>query len=150
VAKNGQLTFDLVGRSAPVECQELARQDSRFRVHGFVEDVRPYLNRAEIFVCPIRDGGGTKLKVIDAMAMGKAIVAHSTACEGIDLVDGVDVVLANEPESFANGILDLLSDPHRRKEMARAARKRAVENFDYDAIGEYLAERYAALGNRTR
>jgi glycosyltransferase involved in cell wall biosynthesis len=145
VAKNGQLTFDLVGRSAPAECQELARQDSRFRVHGFVEDVRPYLNRAEIFVCPIRDGGGTKLKVIDAMAMGKAIVAHPTACEGIDLVNGVDVVLADEPESFADRILDLLSDLQRRKDMARAARQRAVEQFDYDAIGKRLAEHYAAL-----
>jgi glycosyltransferase involved in cell wall biosynthesis len=145
VAKNGRLTFDLIGRSAPVECQELARQDNRFRVHGFVEDVRPYLNRAEIFVCPIRDGGGTKLKVIDAMAMGKAIVAHPTACEGIDLVDGVNVMLADEPESFAERILALLGDPARRENMAGAAREQAVENFDYNAIGHHLAERYAAL-----
>ena len=99
-AKLPGVTMDVIGGSPPPRLSALAARDEDFRVHGFVSDVRPYIGRAAAYVCPIMDGGGTKLKILDALAMGKAIVAHPIACEGIEVQDGRDVIFAREPDEF--------------------------------------------------
>lgn len=111
---------------------------------GFVEDIRPLVHTSAVYVCPIRDGGGTKLKVLDAMAMGKAIVAHPVACEGLDLEDGKQVLMAHEPQDFASKAASLLADPVRRQELQQAAYAHVSANFSFKEIGERLARTASA------
>ena len=80
-----ELTLDIAGSNPPRVVVEAARSLADVRVHGFVPDIRSMVEAAALFVCPIRDGGGTKLKILDAFAMQKCVVAHPIACEGIDV-----------------------------------------------------------------
>ena len=124
-------------------------RDGQFRVHGFVRDVRPYINRAAVYVCPIMDGGGTKLKILDALAMGKALVAHPIACEGIEVQDGRDVIFAREPADFVRSIATLLESPEPRKRLSLNARSLVGLSYSYSLIGRRLVseiERLAARG----
>jgi glycosyltransferase involved in cell wall biosynthesis len=133
-------TLDIVGAAPPPEAVALARDEPRVRVPGFVDDVRPYLDRAEVYVCPITDGGGTKLKVLDALAMGKAMVAHPVACEGIEVKDGESVLLATTPEAFVAHIAGLLADPARRRAIGAAGRRLVEERYSYASIGRRMAD----------
>jgi glycosyltransferase involved in cell wall biosynthesis len=133
-------SLDIVGADPPPEATELARDDPRVRVPGFVDDVRPYLDGAEVYVCPITDGGGTKLKVLDALAMGKAIVAHPIACEGIEVRDGESVVMATTPDKFVARIAGLLEDPARRRAVGAAGRWLVEERYSYATIGRRMAD----------
>lgn len=135
-SKNEEVTFDLVGRNPSELVRDLAQSDSRFRLHGFVDDIRTHVAAAAVYVCPIRDGGGTKLKILDALAMGKAIIAHPLAVEGIDVEDRRDVFLATSPNDFICGIEELLNNDTLRRELEINARKLAVEKYSYDSIGE--------------
>jgi polysaccharide biosynthesis protein PslH len=110
------------------------------RVHGFVDDVRPLMNAATLYVCPIRDGGGTKLKLLDAFAMEKCVIAHPVACEGIDVSPGVNVQFADSAEAFVDAIDRLLSDTAKRFEMGRAARTLVVERYAFSQIGRQLCD----------
>jgi glycosyltransferase involved in cell wall biosynthesis len=98
-------------------------------------------------VCPIRDGGGTKLKLLDAFAMGKCVIAHPIACEGIDVSPGVNVQLAESAETFAAAIGRLLSDPTARQAMGHAARSFVVERYSFSQIGGRLCDLFEAMVN---
>jgi glycosyltransferase involved in cell wall biosynthesis len=103
-----------------------------------VPDVRTYITTAALYVCPITDGGGTKLKILDALAMGMPIVAHPIACEGINLRDGEDVVFAREPSEFVDAIVTLFGDPQWRRRMSANARSLAESSYSYSVIGRRL------------
>lgn len=133
-----KVTMDVIGGNPPPALLALAEQDKDFRVHGFVSDVRPYIGAASLYVCPIMDGGGTKLKILDALAMGKPIVAHPTACEGIGVRDGHDVIFAREPDEFVQSIAMLLGSSRRRKQMSSNARFLAESAYSYAFIGRKL------------
>ena len=145
-----ELRLDIVGSAPPPRLVELAASLEGVRVHGFVDDVRPYIQRAAVYVCPIRDGGGTKLKLLDAFSMAKCVVAHPIACEGINAVPGVHVEHASQAEEFVTAILRLLSDAARRDQMGLAARRLAVESYSFSRIGEQLAETFRALATDRR
>lgn len=132
------VTMDVIGADPPAALLSVAARDRDFRIHGFVPDVRPYVTRAALYVCPIMDGGGTKLKILDALAMGKAIVAHPIACEGIGVRDGLDVVFAREAEEFAQNIVALLESPQRRSQLSKNARCLAESSYSYAIIGRKL------------
>ena len=132
------VTMDVVGANPPPALAALSARDRDFRVHGFVQDVRPYISAAAVYVCPIMDGGGTKLKILDALAMGKPIVAHPIACEGIGVRDGHDVMFAREPGEFVQSIVALLGSPERRKQMSANARALAESGYSYAFIGRKL------------
>jgi polysaccharide biosynthesis protein PslH len=134
------VTMDVLGGSPPPRLLALAAADEQFRVRGFVPDVRPYVNRAALYVCPIMDGGGTKLKILDALAMGKAIVAHPIACEGIEVQEGRDVIFARKPDEFADSIAMLLESPERRRKLALNARYLAESTYSYSFIGRRLVD----------
>ena len=132
-------TMHVVGANAPAALTVLAERDPHFKVHGFVPDARAVVGPAASYVCPIMDGGGTKLKVLDALAMGKPLVAHPVACEGIDVRDGETVVFARDPQQFVAEIVSLLKDPARRAAMSQAARALAETKYSYASIGRKLA-----------
>jgi glycosyltransferase involved in cell wall biosynthesis len=137
-AKLPGVTMDVIGGNPPPRLSALATRDKDFRVHGFVSDVRPYIGGAGAYVCPIMDGGGTKLKILDALAMGKAIVAHPIACEGIDVQDGRDVIFAREPDEFVESIARLLESPELIRQLALNARALAESSYSYSFIGRRL------------
>jgi polysaccharide biosynthesis protein PslH len=139
-ARHPGITLDIVGANPPEEVREAAKGRSGVTVHGFVNDVRPMIESATLFVCPIRDGGGTKLKILDACSMQKCIVAHPVACEGIDVTPGVNVQFATGSAEWVQGITGLLADSERRLQMGRAARELVTARYSFDAIGQQLAE----------
>lgn len=138
-------TLDLVGAGASRSLQELAADTPDVTLHGYVPEVRPMIDSASLYVCPIRDGGGTKLKILDAMAMGKCIVAHPIACEGIDVKDGHSIVYAESPNEYCDRIEALLAAPEERGRIGQAARTVALERYAFDKIGERLAGAYGEL-----
>ncbi len=138
-ARNPSATFDVVGAAPPASLKELAARSAGVTLHGFVPEVRPLIERAALYVCPMRDGGGTKLKILDALAMAKCIIAHAVACEGIAVTPGTDVLFAETPSDFVTQIEKMLGDPERRREIGAAARQLAVNRYSFDAIGAKFA-----------
>ena len=112
-------------------------------VTGRVEDVRPYIASAGVYVVPMRIGGGTRLKVLEAMAMGKAIVSTRLGCEGFDLVPDQELAIADTPADLAAAVLALLDDPDRRERMGRAARRFAGSRYDWSVIVPRMEKVYA-------
>src|SRR5690606_957831 len=108
------VTLTVVGRNPPSRISALAARDSRLRVTGTVPDVRPYLERAAVFVVPLRVGGGTRLKIYEALAMERALVTTAIGGEGLPIVDGEHAVIADEPDAFAAAGIGLVQDPARR------------------------------------
>ncbi len=142
------LALDIVGSAPGAEVRELAATFANVTVHGFVDDVRPYMDAAAVFVCPIRDGGGTKLKLLDAFAMAKCVVAHPIAVEGIDAVAGTHLLEAATPAEFCARIFAALDDEALRAGIARAARELVVERYSFASIGERLHAEFLAVGRR--
>ena len=133
-------TLDIAGSNPPECLVQMARSLPDVTVHGYLPDVRPLIDSAAVYICPIRDGGGTKLKILDAFAMQKCVVAHPIACEGIDVTAGKNVVLASTPAEFIHEIESLLQDDGRRNELARAARTLVETRYSYREIGARFSE----------
>lgn len=109
---------------------------------GFVDDIRPYIAAAAVYVVPLLTGGGTRLKVLEAMAMGKPLVSTRLGCEGIDAQSGRDLILADAPEDFAAQVLALLKDAPRREALGRAARAFVERCFDWPIVTSPLEKVY--------
>jgi polysaccharide biosynthesis protein PslH len=139
------LHLDIVGSAPPQSVRDLAAGAADVTVHGFVSDVRPLMNAATLYVCPIRDGGGTKLKLLDAFAMQKCVVAHPLACEGLEAKPGQHVEHADSAEAFVVSIRRLLQQPQAREAMGRAARQLVVERYAFAEISRRLSELFESL-----
>ena len=110
--------------------------DPRIRLLGFVADVRPLYCAANLVIVPTTVSAGTNVKVLEAMAMRRAVVSTASGCAGLGLLDRHSVWIGDTPESFAAGVARLIADPARRAEIADAAYWHAERNFDWQAIGE--------------
>lgn len=132
-------TMDIAGSNPPEDLIELACSLPGVTMHGYLPDVRPLIDSAAVFACPIRDGGGTKLKILDAFAMEKCVVAHPIACEGIHATAGRDVVLASTPEEFVTQICDLFANERTRVEIGTAARQLVENRYSFRKFGERLS-----------
>jgi glycosyltransferase involved in cell wall biosynthesis len=133
-----QLMLYIVGDQPPPELQQMAGKG--VVVTGYVPDVTPYLDEASLVVVPLRLGGGNRVKLREALAAGKAVVATPTAVAGQDLVDGEEVVLAESDQQFCHAIIQLLSDPERRAALGARARLWACANLGWQhAIARHEA-----------
>ncbi len=131
---NAQLT--IVGRSPSASMRRLANRAAGIDVVGTVPDVRPYLERAAISVVPLRIGGGTRLKIFEAMAVGIPIVSTSVGAEGLPVVNGDHLLIADSPETQTAAIVSLLKDREAASRMAERARQYVVANCSWDAVAE--------------
>jgi glycosyltransferase involved in cell wall biosynthesis len=138
-----------VGRATPTMKQEFAHQFG-INMTGFVADVRPYVWSAACYVVPLRTGGGTRLKILEAWALGKAVVSTSMGCEGLAAVDGENILIRDTAAGFADAVLDVLSDAALRARLGRAGRSTAVHSYDWEMIGRTIAEEYATLHDDLR
>lgn len=148
--QNTNVKFYIVGKSPSAAVRELAQKDPRIVVTGRVEDVRTYIQRAKIFVVPIRIGGGTRLKILEAMSMQKAVVSTTVGAEGIAHTKDVDIVLGDTPQAFAQHVITLLNDPRKREALGIAARKLILEKYDWRIIGKKLNQIYEDITNAAR
>ena len=132
------LEVDIVGKGPDAHIRGAAeRSAGRIVVHGFVEDLAPLWRRSSIFVAPLFSGGGIKIKVLEAMSRGACVVSTPIGVEGIDDA-GVTTAIAATPEEFAAEILELVSDPARRRSLGAAARQRIISHFSWPSIVERL------------
>jgi len=145
-AQEPDVTLSIVGRDPTPGVRRLA-DIAGVEVTGRVADVRDHLARAAVYVVPIRIGGGTRLKIFEAMAMGKAVVSTSIGAEGLPVTHGRDIMIANNPEHFAWSIVMLLRKRDRREALQAAARDLVAAHYDWAAIAGQLEE---ALVRATR
>lgn len=134
-------TFAIVGQR-PHPRLDVLRNLPGVTITGYVDDVRPYLAGASVYVAPLRVGGGTRLKLLEAMMMGVPIVSTTVGAEGFPVVHGQELILADEPEQFAQEILDLLASPARRVRLGAAGRIFAQANYGWDSLIPQLEKVY--------
>ena len=130
-AKEPLATLTLVGRDPPPEVRALA--SDRVFVTGAVDDIRPYVREAEVFVCPLQSGAGIKNKLLQAWAMGKAVVATSLSVGGLNAVDGNNLLVRDDANSFAAAVLQLMELPERRLTLGDQGRKTVEAAFTWTA-----------------
>ena len=124
----------IVGRNPSASLRSL--DSDTFRVTGSVDDVRPYLRRCPVYIVPMRSGSGTRLKIFEAMAAGKAIVSTSTGAEGLPVEHERSILLADSPRDFARQVIRLLADPALRQRLASAARELVERNHSWGRVAE--------------
>jgi glycosyltransferase involved in cell wall biosynthesis len=117
------ITLTVAGRDPTAKLRRLANSNPRIQLTGTVPDVRPYVDEAAVYVLPLQVGSGTRLKVFEALAMGKAMVSTRVGVEGLPVVSGEHLLIADEPEDFAASVVLLLKDPYRRQQLGQAARR---------------------------
>jgi glycosyltransferase involved in cell wall biosynthesis len=140
--------FVVVGRNAPAD---LAAAGDGVEVTGTVPDVRPLIAAATLVVVPLRSGGGTRLKILEAWAMRKAVVSTRIGAEGLHVDAGRNILMADAPDAFAAHIVQAMSDRALRQRVAEAGYRTALEHYDWSRIGERLRAAYddAVAGARS-
>ena len=142
VAQAPDVDLLIVGRKPPEWLNEVARTDPRIQITGFVDDVRPYFQKAAVCICPIVSGGGTRLKILDSLAMGVPVVATSFAASGLSLGHDKHLLLANTEEQFAEYTLLLLSELPLRSRLASAGAERVKQLYSWTVVGQTLMDAY--------
>jgi glycosyltransferase involved in cell wall biosynthesis len=132
-----------VGHASDADRQQFGR--AGVTLTGYVDDERPLVRDARCFVVPLRIGGGTRLKILNAWAMGKAVVSTSTGCEGLETRAGENILVADEPLAFAEAVHRVLHDEQLRRRLESEGRRTAVERYSWDAIGARMIDAYHAL-----
>jgi len=143
-ARSPTASLWLIGRNSDAD---RTRWESQPRVTcaGQVDDVRPLLAEAECVVVPIRVGGGTRLKILDAWAMGKAVVSTTAGCEGLDARDGDNIIIRDTPQAFAEGVNAVLNDAGLRERLGVNARATVDATYAWTHVGAQLRAAYRAL-----
>jgi polysaccharide biosynthesis protein PslH len=133
-ARVPEIRLLVIGAHPPDDIGALA--DDRVRMTGRVPELEPYFREASVVVIPILSGAGIRLKILDALASGRAIVSTTMGAEGAQVRDGEHLVIADGPEGFADAVVRLLDNPAERRRMGAAARRLAEERYDWGALGD--------------
>lgn len=121
--------------------------ESQVELTGHVADIRPYVHEAGCFVVPLRVGGGTRLKILDAWAMGKAVVSTSVGCSGLDAVDGQNILIRDHPADFASAVTAVLRNPELRLRLGEAGRRTVEQTYSWTVIGTGMRATLDGLHN---
>jgi sugar transferase (PEP-CTERM/EpsH1 system associated) len=135
--KKPDAQFCIAGKAPPAEVQALA-SDPDIEVTGAVDDMRDYYAKAAVVVVPLRVGGGTRLKILEAMAMGKAIVSTAVGAEGINYTKEQDILIEDEPNTFADATIRVMSDGTLRDTLESQGRALVEKQYDWRAVTEQL------------
>jgi len=133
-----QIKFYIVGKDPLQEVRALA--SDCITVTGYVDDVRPYLDRASVFICPMRKGAGIKNKILQAWAMARPVVATSVALGGLRAIPDGNIIVADDPKSFAQQVVRLLDNPSLRGELGRRGRETILEHNTWEQQAGSLEE----------
>ncbi len=140
---NPEARCKIIGGRPPPSLLALA--GPRVELTGFVPDLRPHLAAAAAVVVPLRLGGGTRLKIVEAMAMGKAIVSTTLGAEGIETVPGRDILIEDQPAAFADAVNRLLGEPGLAAQIGQSARRLAVERYAWSGAAQALEGFYRRI-----
>jgi polysaccharide biosynthesis protein PslH len=146
-AKCPDVRLIVAGRNPPSQFVEKFRSDPKIEFTGTVPDMRPYLATATVVIVPLRVGGGTRIKILEACAAGKPIVSTSLGAEGLGLEPGKEIILADDPGEFALSVVDLLRNPARSEAMAKSARTAVLERYNHVTLKERLDSLIADFSN---
>jgi glycosyltransferase involved in cell wall biosynthesis len=127
------VTFTIVGRNPGIRVRELAARPG-VTVTGTVDDTRPWIGEGAVYVVPLRAGGGTRIKIFEALAMGKAVVSTTVGAEGLTVEPNRHFLAADTPHDFADSVIALLSDAVRRQELGAAGRALVEEQFSWATV----------------
>lgn len=139
----------VVGKDPPAELTRRAAP-GRVEFTGYVDDVRPHMRGASVFACPLRIGGGTRLKILDAMALGLPVVSTTVGAEGLAVTDHADIELADYAPDFAKAIARLVREPERARTLAGAGRKLVVDRYGWAGVTRPLVEKLLAAEDERR
>lgn len=134
------LRLTIVGRSPYPSLVELAQRDPNIAVTGRVDDVRPYIEEATAFIVPIRIGGGTRLKIYEAMAMEKPVISTTVGAEGLPVHDGKELLLADDPKAFADAVVKVLGDSNLATRLGKSAAELVRQNFGWRGVSTNMAQ----------
>lgn len=140
--------FYVVGKNPPKWLKKYAQHDPSVVVTGFVEDVRPYIINADVCIAPLTVGSGTRLKILEYMAMGKPVVSTTIGAEGLEIWDGKNVLIVDDWSEFGDKIIDLLNDEELAKKIGENGRKLVEEKYDWKKIVEKQMRVYEKLCDR--
>jgi sugar transferase (PEP-CTERM/EpsH1 system associated) len=140
------VTLSIIGRAPTPSVKKLA-EDAGIEVTGRVDDVRPHIAAGAVYIVPLRIGGGTRLKIFEAMGMGKAVVSTTVGAEGLPVTPDHDIVIADAPADFAAAVVRMIRDRDARERIEGAARRLVVERYDWSAVAHDFEE---ALGRVLR
>jgi sugar transferase (PEP-CTERM/EpsH1 system associated) len=143
-----EVSFTLIGSAPPKKVADMGKKE-KIEVLGFVDDVRPYLARAAAYVVPLRAGGGTRLKILDAFACGKAVVSTSIGCEGLDVTPGRNILIGDSPGEFAEQVIRVCTEGDLMISLGREGRKLVEERYSWKTIGDHLNRTYENLIQKT-
>ena len=129
-----ECSLTVVGRNPTTEILRLAQADTRIHITGTVTDVRPYLWESAVSIVPLRIGGGTRLKIYEAMAAQVPVVSTTVGAEGLDVRDGENIVLADSPADFAERCVALLHDPDARRKQSQSAWEMVSACYSWEAV----------------
>lgn len=136
-ARNREARLIVVGRNPPADVLALARE-GEVEVTGWVDDLTPYQRAASVAVAPLRFGGGTKLKVLEALAAGRPLVATSVAAAGIAIADGQHLLVRDDAASFAAAVSELLENDARASELGAAGREAVATRYDWNTLADQM------------
>ena len=143
-ALRGETTVRWVGRVSD-DARRRYGDRAAIELTGYVPDVRPYVRDAACYVVPLRVGGGTRLKILDAWAMGKAVVSTAIGCEGLAARDGHNILVRDDPDAFARAVCDVLRDEPLRRRLGAEGRATVERLYSWERIGEPMWDLYLSL-----
>lgn len=132
--------FIIVGRNPSPKLQKIVKNIPNVEATGWVDDTRPYISKSNVFIVPIRIGGGTRMKIYEGMSMAKAIVSTSIGAEGLPLTDKEHIIYADDEQEFAESVVQLLQNKSERKRLGDIARKYVYENFRWEVVAEVFSK----------
>jgi len=138
------LVFTVVGREPAAEVRQLGMLPG-VEVTGTVDDVRPYYREALAAIIPLRVGGGSRLKILEAMASGVPVISTTLGAEGLEVRDEKNILVANTNQELSDAIIALTDDPERRKKLSAGGRALVLARYDWSRLGEALLETYQNL-----
>ena len=142
--------FYIVGQHPTNRVRKLAERPGII-VTGRVEDPKPYIARATVYVVPLRIGSGTRLKILEALAMEKAVVSTTVGEEGLNLIDDEEIIITDEPTRFADAVVQLIGDKQMRRQLGEKGWKHVEADYDWRRIGEKLHQFYeSTVTNHSR
>lgn len=143
--KISEIQFIAVGRNPSKRIRTLAKRKSNIILTGWVEDVRPYIHTADIFVVPLLSGSGTRLKILDAMAMRIPVVSTTIGAEGLEVKDGESILIADSPYEFLSAVEYLLQNNIRAKTIVKKAFNLAKKQYSWQVISKKVLSQYKLM-----
>ena len=140
----------VVGRQPATKLREQVEGLHGVEWVGEVPDIRPYFARAEAVLVPLRIGGGSRIKILESLSMGKAVVTTQIGAEGLDVVAGEHCLIADSPKAFAQCVTQLLDDPEKAVTLGRNGRNLVVQQYDWSRMGRLLEQAWKETANATR